>query len=73
MQVFQQEQQRAHVSREHAVIRKVDGKHYIEDLKSRNGSYVNGERIESAQLNTGDEIRLGTARLAYKVDYISSS
>ena len=43
------------------------------DLKSRNGSYVNGERIESAQLNTGDEIRLGTARLAYKVDYISSS
>jgi uncharacterized protein DUF4388/FHA domain-containing protein len=43
------------------------------DLKSRNGSHVNGERIDSAQLNTGDEIRLGTARLAYKVDYISSS
>ena len=43
------------------------------DLKSRNGSYVNGQRIDSAQLSTGDEIRLGTARLAYKVDYISSS
>src|SRR5207247_8549901 len=43
------------------------------DLKSRNGSYVNGERIESAQLNTGDEVRLGTALIAYKVDYISSS
>lgn len=43
------------------------------DLKSRNGSYVNGERIETALLGTGDEIRLGTARLAYKVDYISSS
>jgi Domain of unknown function (DUF4388)/FHA domain len=43
------------------------------DLKSRNGSYVNGSRIESAQLSTGDEIRLGTAHLAYKVDYISSS
>ena len=43
------------------------------DLKSRNGSYVNGERIESAQLNTGDEVRLGTAIIAYKVDYISSS
>jgi hypothetical protein len=43
------------------------------DLRSRNGSYVNGERIETAQLNTGDEIRLGAARLAYKVDYISSS
>jgi len=43
------------------------------DLKSRNGSYVNGERMESAQLNTGDEVRLGTALIAYKVDYISSS
>ena len=43
------------------------------DLKSRNGSYVNGERIESAQLNTGDEVRLGPALIAYKVDYISSS
>ena len=43
------------------------------DLKSRNGSYVNGERIESVHLNTGDEVRLGTALLAYKVDYISSS
>jgi pSer/pThr/pTyr-binding forkhead associated (FHA) protein len=43
------------------------------DLKSRNGSFVNGQRIDSAQLNTGDEVRLGTARLAYKVDYISSS
>lgn len=43
------------------------------DLKSRNGSYVNGEKIESALLNTGDEVRLGTALIAYKVDYISSS
>ena len=43
------------------------------DLKSRNGSYINGERVESAQLNTGDEVRLGTALIAYKVDYISSS
>jgi hypothetical protein len=45
----------------------------VVDLKSRNGTYLNGERVESAQLNTGDEIRLGTAHLAYKVDYISSS
>jgi hypothetical protein len=61
------------VSSFHARLdRSPEGFHLV-DLKSRNGSYVNGERIESAQLNTGDEIRLGTARLAYKVDYISSS
>jgi pSer/pThr/pTyr-binding forkhead associated (FHA) protein len=39
------------------------------DLKSRNGSFVNGKRIETAPLKTGDEVRLGTARLLYKVDY----
>jgi hypothetical protein len=42
------------------------------DLKSRNGCYVNNKRVEHAVLKTGDEIRLGTARLAYKVDYTST-
>ena len=39
------------------------------DLKSRNGSYINGKRIETGLLKTGDEVRMGTARLVYKVDY----
>ena len=42
------------------------------DLKSRNGSFVNGKRIEAALLKTGDEVRLGTAQLVYKVDYTSA-
>jgi pSer/pThr/pTyr-binding forkhead associated (FHA) protein len=42
------------------------------DLKSRNGTYVNGKKIEQARLKTGDEIRVGTAKLLYKVDYTSS-
>src|SRR5437660_9300572 len=33
------------VSREHAVIRKIDGKYYIEDLFSRNGTEVNNKKI----------------------------
>jgi hypothetical protein len=41
------------------------------DLQSRNGCFVNNKRVENAVLHTGDEIRLGTARLAYKVDYTS--
>jgi hypothetical protein len=61
------------VSSFHARIDRAPEGFSLVDLKSRNGSYVNGQRIESAQLNTGDEIRLGTAQLAYKVDYISSS
>jgi len=61
------------VSSFHARLdRSPDGFTFV-DLKSRNGSYVNGRRIESAALKTGDEIRLGTARLVYRVDYISES
>ena len=41
------------------------------DLKSRNGTFLNGKRIETGVLTTGDEVRLGTARLLYKVDYTS--
>ena len=41
------------------------------DLKSRNGSFVNGQKAQSRLLQTGDELRLGTARLIYKVDFTS--
>src|SRR5436305_12197820 len=33
------------VSREHAVIRKIEGKYYIEDMNSRNGTEVNSKKI----------------------------
>jgi len=42
------------------------------DLKSRNGSWLNGKRMEAAILKTGDELRLGMGRLIYKVDYTSA-
>lgn len=38
------------------------------DLRSRNGSFVNGKRVDAVVLETGDEVRLGTARLRYKMD-----
>ena len=43
------------------------------DLKSRNGSFVNGKRSSDQVLKTGDEIRMGAARLVYRVDYKSKS
>ena len=42
------------------------------DLHSRNGCFVNGKRAINARLETGAEIRLGTARLIYRVDYSSA-
>jgi len=63
----------AKVSSFHARIdRTVEG-HTLVDLKSRNGSHVNGKRVENQLLGNGDEIRVGTARLTYRVDYTSSS
>src|SRR5690606_18569407 len=35
----------------------------IEDLRSTNGTYVNGERVRSRRLAPGDVVRLGSAVL----------
>lgn len=60
------------VSSFHARIdRSTDG-FLLVDLKSRNGCFVNGRRVESGVLRHGDEVRLGTAKLIYKVDYTSA-
>lgn len=47
------------VSTRHAVLSKrPDGTIYIEDSGSRNGTYVNGERIMSRTLNKGDKVTI---------------
>jgi pSer/pThr/pTyr-binding forkhead associated (FHA) protein len=38
------------VSREHAVIRRIQDKFYIEDMKSRNGTFVNNKEITTRTL-----------------------
>ena len=51
------------VSRRHARIRVLDDATIIDDTGSRNGVYVNGERIDAAELRPGDEIGLGGVTL----------
>jgi pSer/pThr/pTyr-binding forkhead associated (FHA) protein len=60
------------VSSFHARIDRSPDGFVLVDLNSRNGTFVNGKRIESGILKTGDEVRLGTARLLYKVDYTTA-
>ena len=60
------------VSSFHARIDRTSDGFVLVDLKSRNGCWVNAKRVENALLTTGDEIRVGSAVLAYKVDYTSS-
>src|SRR5262245_38275506 len=47
------------ISRSHARIFCKGETYFIEDLKSSNGTYVNGTRIECAELTDGSTIQLG--------------
>jgi FHA domain len=54
------------VSRMHALLENFGFAWSIRDLGSRNGTYVNGERItEERLLRSGDELRLGTTRVIF--------
>jgi pSer/pThr/pTyr-binding forkhead associated (FHA) protein len=46
------------VSRQHARLIVAEGRVHIEDLRSRNGTTVNEERISSVELRPGDQISL---------------
>lgn len=51
------------VSRRHARLRFRDGVWLIEDLRSRNGTIVNGVAVGRCELRPGDELRLGGSLL----------
>jgi pSer/pThr/pTyr-binding forkhead associated (FHA) protein len=53
------------VSRKHAVFTQ-DGDHWrLEDQGSLNGTFVNRERVEAAELSDGDELQIGKYRLTF--------
>ena len=53
------------VSRRHAeVVRTADG-YRVRDVGSLNGTYVNGQRIDEAALEQGDELQVGKFRLLF--------
>lgn len=48
------------ISRQHCVILVQDGQVVVRDLGSKNGSYVNGQRVEGEQVvRPGDEFQVG--------------
>lgn len=47
--------------------------HVLEDLRSRNGTWVNGERILQQTLSSGDRIHLGQSDLVYEVLFTADS
>jgi FHA domain len=56
------------VSRQHATIVVRAGAFVLEDLRSQNGTFVNGERIRQRVLCDGDRIGIGEAAFVFRVE-----
>lgn len=57
----------AEVSRRHVRFESGNGAVYVEDLKSSNGTFVNGRRVaEAAEVREGDTVDVGTTRMLVK-------
>lgn len=53
------------VSRRHSEIHKTDGRYLVKDAGSLNGTYVNQERVDVAELRQGDELQVGKFHLVF--------
>jgi pSer/pThr/pTyr-binding forkhead associated (FHA) protein len=53
------------VSRKHAEFKRIGTAFEVLDQASLNGTYLNGVRIDSAKLNSGDEVQIGKFKLTF--------
>ncbi|MBC7878676.1 MAG: FHA domain-containing protein [Anaerolineales bacterium] len=61
------------VSRFHSQIQKVGQRYRVEDLRSSNGTFVNGERVDGSMwLKPDDSIRVGQYRFVMGKDQLAS-
>ena len=61
------------VSGEHAIVHTSTGESVIHDLKSRNGTLINGAPVMQQQLADGDCVDIGIYRLVYKVERVEAN
>lgn len=59
------------VGRDHLVVRIIDSQYWVEDLKSQNGTYLNGKRVDKALLSPGDKLRLGSDGPELRVEFVT--
>ncbi len=55
----------------HFEIRGADDEWMIKDLKSTNGTFLNGEKIESSPLSTGDVIKVGSVEIVFSSEEVA--
>ncbi|WP_437735086.1 ATP-binding protein [Sorangium sp. So ce1335] len=61
------------LSRSQARIEKSEGRFFIVDLQSKNGTFVNGMRVQRKAIRSGDTITLGDLDLLFTADADTSS
>jgi DNA-binding winged helix-turn-helix (wHTH) protein len=62
------------VSRHHARISIADNRVTVEDLQSKNGTFLGGRKLDApALLTDGDELKLGTVSMKFRVFPLSGS
>jgi pSer/pThr/pTyr-binding forkhead associated (FHA) protein len=65
------------VSRRHVEFRReapdAGGSFRVHDVGSRNGTYLNGDRVDDAELQNGDEVRIGKFRLIFFASDVKDS
>ena len=61
------------VSRRHCMLRLRGSGYEVDDLGSRNGTYLNGRKIGKASLKNGDQLQIGHHLLSYLVGDVPGS
>src|SRR5258708_39800525 len=54
------------VSNVHALIYRCDGRRFIRDLNSTNGTFLNSQRIRETEIRDGDVVRVGEIVFRYR-------
>jgi len=53
------------VSRRHAEVDRIGARYVARDVGSLNGIWLNGERVDTAELADGDELQIGRFKLVF--------
>ena len=56
------------VSRRHCELNLEKGHLKLRDLGSRNGTYINGQRVDQTELSPGDNIQIGPVTFGVQID-----
>ena len=56
------------ISRKHCQVNQDEGNLRVRDLGSRNGTFVNGKKVEDSALKAGDKLRVGPIVFGVQID-----